>query len=133
MWAANAATVSPAPDTTDGRCHLTVANLVTMAHRSHEWLSTLAQLRLAFADQRHFAVHAPVPPPFGDEGAANPMRMAVAPDAPGVAIFVYGVSAGPFPARQHEQARRAVARRHGHAPARPLFATHSAAATEPVA
>src|SRR3546814_11135157 len=86
MWAANAATVSPAPDTTDGRCHLTVANLVTMAHRSHEWLSTLAQLRLAFADQRHFAVHAPVPPPFGDEGAANHMRMEVARDAPGVEI-----------------------------------------------
>src|SRR5439155_13459549 len=41
--------VSPAPDTADGRCHLTVANLRTMAHRSHEWPSTLAQLRLAFA------------------------------------------------------------------------------------
>src|SRR5687767_5347776 len=50
MWAANAATVSPAPDTADGRCHLTVANLRTMAHRSHEWPATLAQLRLAFAD-----------------------------------------------------------------------------------
>src|SRR3546814_5588166 len=37
MWAANAATVSPAPDTADGRCHLTVANLRTMTHRSHEW------------------------------------------------------------------------------------------------
>ena len=50
MWAANAATVSPAPDTADGRCHLTVANLRTMPHRSHEWPATLAQLRLAFAD-----------------------------------------------------------------------------------
>ena len=28
MWTANAATVSPAPDTADGRCHLTAANLV---------------------------------------------------------------------------------------------------------
>jgi succinylarginine dihydrolase len=36
MWAANAATVSPAPDTADGKCHLTVANLRTMPHRSHE-------------------------------------------------------------------------------------------------
>ena len=61
MWAANAATVSPAPDTADGRCHLTVANLRTMPHRSHEWPATLAQLRLAFADRAHFAVHAPVP------------------------------------------------------------------------
>src|SRR3546814_17109687 len=80
MWAANAATVSPAPDTTDGRCHLTVANLVTMAHRSHEWLSTLAPLRLAFADQSHFPVHAPVPPPLVDEGAAHHMWMEVAHD-----------------------------------------------------
>src|SRR4029079_17575680 len=29
-WAANAATVSPSPDTLDGKCHLTVANLRTM-------------------------------------------------------------------------------------------------------
>ena len=35
MWAANAATVSPSPDTIDGKCHLTVANLKTMPHRSH--------------------------------------------------------------------------------------------------
>jgi succinylarginine dihydrolase len=70
MWAANAATVSPGPDTADGRCHLTVANLATLPHRSHEWPETLAQLRLAFADSA-FAVHAPVPAPFGDEGAAS--------------------------------------------------------------
>jgi succinylarginine dihydrolase len=62
MWTANAATVSPAPDTADGRCHLTIANLVTMPHRAHEWPGTLAQLRLAFADEAHFAVHPPVPP-----------------------------------------------------------------------
>src|SRR3546814_13836065 len=52
MWAANAATVSPAPDSADGKCHLTVANLVTMPHRSHEWPGTLAQLRLASTEER---------------------------------------------------------------------------------
>ncbi|RYD57521.1 MAG: succinylarginine dihydrolase, partial [Sphingomonadales bacterium] len=82
MWAANAATVSPAPDTKDGRCHLTVANLVTMPHRSHEWPETLAQLRLAFANPA-FTVHGPVPAPFGDEGAANHMRLAASHDAKG--------------------------------------------------
>ncbi len=51
MWAANAATVSPAPDTKDGLTHLTVANLRTMPHRSHEWPGTLAQLRIAFAQR----------------------------------------------------------------------------------
>jgi succinylarginine dihydrolase len=125
MWAANAATVSPAPDTADGRCHLTVANLVTMPHRSHEWSETLAQLRVAFANDAHFAVHAPVPPPFGDEGAANHMRLCAGHDAPGIEVFVYGVAGGPFPARQHREASEAVARTHGLDPARTVFARQS--------
>lgn len=120
MWTANAATVSPAPDTADGRCHLTVANLVTMPHRSHEWPNTLKQLRLAFADPA-FAVHGPVPAPFGDEGAANQMRLSPGHDAPGVEIFVYGRSGGPFPARQHRIACEAVAAHHGLDPERTLF------------
>jgi succinylarginine dihydrolase len=125
MWAANAATVSPAPDTADGRCHLTTANLRTMAHRSHEWPATLAQLRLAFADERHFAVHAPVPATFGDEGAANHMRIAAAHGAPGVEIFVYGQRGGAFPVRQHVEASRAVARFHRLDPDRTLFVCQS--------
>ncbi len=128
MWAANAATVSPAPDTADGRCHLTVANLVTMAHRSDEWPDTLAQLRLAFADRSRFAVHPPVPPPFGDEGAANHMRLCCGHAAPGIEIFVYGRGGGAFPARQHYEASAAVARRHGLDPARVIFAEQSAEA-----
>jgi succinylarginine dihydrolase len=112
MWAANAATVSPAPDNGDGRCHLTVANLVTMPHRSHEWPGTLAQLRIAFAHEA-FAVHGPVPAPFGDEGAANHMRLCEHYGAPGVEVFVYGEGGGAYPARQHLQASAAIARRHG--------------------
>ena len=125
MWAANAATVSPAADTADGRTHLTVANLVTMAHRSHEWPQTLAQLRLAFSDTRAFAVHGPIPAPFGDEGAANHMRLCDSHGAPGVEVFVYGQSGGPFPARQHVEASKAVARIHGLDPARTLFVQQS--------
>ena len=124
MWAANAATVSPAPDTADGKCHLTVANLRTMAHRSHEWPATLAQLRLAFADGA-FAVHGPVPSAFGDEGAANHMRLAPSHGEPGLEIFVYGVSGGAFPARQHVEASKAIARRHGLDPERTLFVEQS--------
>lgn len=122
MWAANAATVSPAPDAADGRCQLTVANLVTMPHRSHEWPGTLAQLKLAFAD-KVFAVHGPVPAPFGDEGAANHMRLCEHHGAAGVEVFVYGEAGGPFPARQHRQASAAIARRHGLADA--LFVRQS--------
>jgi succinylarginine dihydrolase len=124
MWAANAATVSPAPDTGDGKCHLTVANLRTMPHRSHEWPATLAQLRLAFGSDG-FVVHAPVPPAFGDEGAANHMRVAARHDAPGVEILVYGVSGGAFPARQHVEASKAIARLHALDPRRTVFAEQS--------
>ena len=125
MWAANAATVSPAPDTADGRCHLTVANLKTMPHRSHEWTDTLKQLRVAFANEAAFAVHDPVPPAYGDEGAANFMRLCDRHSDAGVEIFVYGVSGGPYPARQHIEASRAVARLHRLDPAKTLFIQQS--------
>ena len=133
MWTANAATVSPAPDTADGRCHLTAANLATMPHRSLEWPDTARQLRVAFADPRHFTHHEAVPACFGDEGAANHMRMAASHDAPGIEIFVYGKGwvnsgGGAFPARQHDQASRAVARLHALNPDRALFAEQNPAA-----
>jgi len=121
MWAANAATVSPAPDTADGRCHITPANLVTMPHRAQEWPQTSRQLAVAFANERHFAIHAPILPSFGDEGAANHMRMCGSHGTAGLEIFVYGRSGGVFPARQHEQASRAVARLHGLDPDHTLF------------
>ena len=124
MWAANAATVSPAPDSADGTCHLTVANLKTMPHRSHEWPDTLAQLRLAFANPS-FTVHEPVPTAFGDEGAANHMRFAPSHGEPGVEVFVYGISGGAFPARQHLEASRAIARLHRLDWARTLFVEQS--------
>jgi succinylarginine dihydrolase len=128
MWAANAATVSPAPDTADGKCHLSAANLLTMAHRSHEWSGTLAQLKLAFADPQHFAVHEPVPPPYGDEGAANFMRLCTSHGEQGLEIFVYGKSGGPFPARQHIESSKAIARAHQLDPAKTLFVQQSEAA-----
>ena len=130
MWTANAATVSPAPDTADGRCHLTPANLVTMLHRGQEWRDTQAQLRIAFGDTRHFVVHDAVPPSFGDEGAANHMRFCDSHGAPGVEVFVYGRPGGRFPARQHEQASRAVARLHGLDPARCVFIEQNPEAIE---
>ncbi|XUU60443.1 N-succinylarginine dihydrolase [Erythrobacter sp. HA6-11] len=126
MWTANAATVSPAPDTADGKCHLTPANLVTMIHRAQEWPDTKRMLDLAFADSAHFTVHDPVPDTFGDEGAANHMRLCADHDQQGVEVFVYGRSlaergGGKFPARQHIEASRAVARLHGLDPARTVF------------
>ncbi len=117
MWTANAGTVSPAPDTADGRCHITVANLSTMLHRSMEPPQTMRQLSLAFADPRYFQLHAPLPAGLGDEGAANAMRLCASHAAKGMELFVYGAQpAGGFPARQHRAASLLVAHRHGIAP-----------------
>ncbi len=121
MWTANAATVSPAADTADGKCHFTPANLVTMLHRGQEWQDTAAQLKIAFGNPEYFAVHDAVPASFGDEGAANHMRFCTGHGSSGVEVFVYGRPGGKFPARQHEQASRAVARLHGLRPEKTVF------------
>ncbi len=131
MWTANAATVSPAPDTGDGRCQLSVANLSTNLHRSIEQDETLRILSLAFADPRHFAVHPALPARLGDEGAANHMRLATDHGARGVEVFVYGMpQLGGFPARQSRTASEAIARRHGLDPAMTLFVQQSDAAIQ---
>jgi succinylarginine dihydrolase len=130
MWTANAATVSPAADTRDGKCHLTPANLVTMLHRAQEWPDTQRQLKLAFGNRDHFVIHDAVPPTFGDEGAANHMRFCEGHGAPGVEVFVYGRPGGKFPARQHEQAFRLIARSHGLDPKRAVFIEQNPAAIE---
>ena len=131
MWAANAATVSPSADTADGRVHFTPANLISTLHRSLEPMATERALRLIFADERRFVVHAPLPATlaFSDEGAANHTRLCAAFGEPGVEVFTFGsdpfARAGPaprrFPARQARPASEAVARRHGLSPARAVF------------
>lgn len=129
MWTANAGTVSPGSDTADGLCHISVANLSTMPHRASEAEQTERQLRLAFADPRFFRVHPAVPAAFGDEGAANFMRLASPSGHSAVEMFVYGEgNAGGFPSRQRRAASEAVARRHGLDPACTLMVRQSDAA-----
>ncbi len=120
MWTANAATVSPAADTADGRTHFTAANLCRMFHRSYESDFTEKLLATMFSDEQHFAHHSALPY-FGDEGAANHTRFAQHHGAPGVEFFVYGEKAfdnqapkpSKYPARQSLEACQAIARLHG--------------------
>ena len=76
MWTANAATVSPAADSADGRVHFTVANLNNKFHRAIEADTTSAILKSIFNNHRHFVHHDALPSVelFGDEGAANHNR-----------------------------------------------------------
>ena len=84
MWTANAATVSPSADSSDGRLHFTTANLSTMLHRSIEHPDTTATLISLFDNEDHFAVHSALPmhPDFADEGAANHVRLCAEHGAP---------------------------------------------------
>ena len=120
MWAANAATVTPSADSGDGRLHLSAANLVSNLHRSLEHVQTTASLRRIFPNAGRFAVHDALPaqPHFGDEGAANHVRLCADHGESGVNLFVYGRGAYEpwphrFPARQTLEASQAIARRHG--------------------
>ncbi len=139
MWVANAATVSPSADTADGRVHFTPANLVSHFHRSLEAPTTAAILRAIFADAAKFAVHDPLPsaPQLGDEGAANHTRFAIGENVAGVEFFVFGrhgfaggMAPARYPARQTQEAFAAIARRHGLAPTRTVFAQQNPAAID---
>ncbi len=139
MWVANAATVSASADTADKRVHFTPANLIAHCHRAIEAATTTRVLRTIFADAEHFVVHDPLPgaAQFGDEGAANHTRFADNPSLPGVDFLVHGrrgFGGGPVPrrhpGRQTLEASQAVARRHGLAPARTVFAQQHPAAID---
>jgi succinylarginine dihydrolase len=132
MWTANAATVGPSVDAADGKLHLTVANLRSMAHRFIEGPQTARTLRAMFTDREGVVVHEALPgaDAFGDEGAANHTRLHDGHGGPGVHVFVYGAHHAnraerrpvKFPARQTLEASRAVARLHGLEPTRTVFA-----------
>jgi succinylarginine dihydrolase len=135
MWAANAATVSPSADSTDGRLHISPANLISQFHRSVEAETTARILQAILPDAVH---HAPLPcqARWADEGAANHTRLCADYGQPGLQIFVYGRDEASkalpqtFPARQTLQASRAIARRHQLAPLRTIFLQQNPAAID---
>ncbi len=93
MWAANAATISPSPDTQDNKIHLTPANLNTMFHRSIETEFTHQQCKIIFPTES-FVIHEPSfsISGYGDEGAANHLRISKSHNEKGFEVFVYGES-----------------------------------------
>lgn len=131
MWTANAATVSPFPDTMDGKTHFTVANLSSMFHRSIEAESTSKLLRKIFCGDE-FQHHHPLPASgcLSDEGAANHTRLCAQHGEAGVELFVYGAHAlnrstqqpQKFPARQTLEASQTVVRYHQLHPERTVLA-----------
>lgn len=134
MWTANAATISPSADSSDGRLHLSAANLSSMLHRSIEHPETTSSLAAIFDQEEAFSVHGALPmhADFSDEGAANHVRLSAEHGTAGVELFVYGRDAGEsvvgFPARQTRLASESIARSHGLSADRTVFARQSATA-----
>ena len=117
MWTANAATVTPSVDASDGRLHLTVANLCGNLHRHQEAQERYEQMAVLFGDVPQAIVHRPLPDayPLRDEGAANHIRLSGEADGAGqgLHVFVDGDAAtSGFPGRQGRKCSSAIARRH---------------------
>ncbi len=120
MWCANAATVVPAVDASDGQCHVIVANLAANLHRSLEAEFVERIFERALPESAGFAVHPGLPchPKFWDEGAANHVRLSSG--GGGIHLFAHGRKAwrelkdaaedGKYIGRQTEEASFAVAR-----------------------
>lgn len=140
MWTANAATVCPSADASDGLVHFTPANLVTNLHRASEADLTGRLLKSIFHDSRFFKHHPALPAStdMGDEGAANHSRFLNQFNDPGVQLFVYGSdrrsndNSAPtrFPVRQTRQSSESVARLHCLNPQRVVFAKQNSAAID---
>jgi len=116
MWTANAATISAATDTADGKTHITPANLLSNLHRSIEPRITQQLLKALLPESDDFIHHAPLPASHDlrDEGAANHMRLEDA-AGHGAAIFVYGADACTdrgFLSRQAKLASEQIVRQH---------------------
>jgi len=117
MWTANSATVTPLPDSSDDRLHITAANLFTNVHRRIEAEDTYRVLRAIFKGVPACVVHPPLSAAMGlcDEGAANHMRLSPGHCARGLNVFVYGADGGardPQFARQTLSASQAVQSQH---------------------
>jgi len=137
MWTANAATLAPSADTSDGRVHVVPANLASKLHRAIEPPTTARILRAVFPPGERFAHHATLTgaDALADEGAANHTRLAPGHGRPGVHVLVYGREADEppgagFPARQTREASAAVARLLALEPGRTVLVRQSRAAID---
>jgi succinylarginine dihydrolase len=124
MWTANAATVAPAIDTSDGKLHITPANLFTNLHRRIEAADTHRVLAAMFEGVPDCKIHPPLFAELRDEGAANHMRLSPSHSDKGLHIFVYGVdgkASDTDTARQDLAASQAIKAQHNIPDAEALF------------
>ncbi|KAA1259994.1 N-succinylarginine dihydrolase [Rubripirellula obstinata] len=114
MWTANAATVTPAIDSTSNLSTASIANLSASLHRSIEPDQTEIDLREILPQSISVQSAIPGGAAMRDEGAANHMRLFFG-ETPGINLFVYG-DESPLPMkhwpRQTRLACQAIARRH---------------------
>ena len=123
MWTANAGTVTPSCDSSDGKFHFTPANLSRTWHRAFDHIAMRDVMRQIFSDTDRFSIHDALPSPhaISDEGAANHTRLCQSHGQRGLHLFTFGFDPfhhdlpkpKKFPPRQSRLACEAIARRHG--------------------
>lgn len=131
MWTANMATHSPSCNATDGKLHITPANLTYNLHRAQEAEFSYKLLAKIFSDVNKFTVHAPLLAykDLSDEGAANHNILCKNYGVAGLEIYVYGRSGlqdnglhtEKFPARQSLLASSSIVRAHKLDPNKVIF------------
>ncbi len=141
-WAANSCHITPSIDSTDNKVHITPANLASKPHRCIESDFTAELLKIIFPETVFFDHAPPLPmrPIFLDEGAANHLRFSTKHMQQGVHVFVYGtttmtlkgdiINPKKFPARQSQEASKALARSHKIFPDRVHFVKQNPAAID---
>lgn len=119
MWTANAATITPSPDTESVKLQMTIANLKTNFHRSLESFKTYDIFRKIFSSTR-ISVHSPLPGLSPDEGAANHLRFCEDYGETGLEVFVFGFGSKEelprtkvFKPRQSKEACDEIIKKHG--------------------
>ena len=87
-WLANAWTMTPSIDSSDGRYHVSPASLNACFHRQLDVKQTIAILTNRLCSKTYITCHHPSP--FFDEGAANMIRLSAG--GKGLYLFVSGSS-----------------------------------------
>ena len=113
MWAANAATVCPAPDTADGTLPPDRRQSEDHAAPQPRMAGDAGAAAPRLRRRAHFAVHGPVPPRVRRRGRGQSHAAGAARTASRASrCSSMACRGGPFPARQHVEASKAIARLH---------------------
>lgn len=132
-WCANWATFTASTDSSTQKAHISPANLSSNHHRQLEAFENYKALSLLFRNRDFFCLHQALPDNYGDEGAANSIRLWHRNKS--LSLFIYGRSKQhspsiQFPARQYQEASQIIIKKHHYLPDSTLLIPQNPAAID---